>query len=572
MKSRYTMEQAFATGYASLAVWSDLLDRINVFPVADGDTGTNLRISLASLRDLESDRASVIEQLGRSAVGNSGNIAAAFFREFVQAQSPKELAAQAMLGRDRAWRAVAGPRRGTMLSVFEALAVVLEPDGDERERFGYRDIEKELRQAVLDGAQFLPELERAGVVDAGALAMFIFFDGFFRQLEGADACVPVQALFVGKLSVNNDFQLEKSDSFCVDALLRSVKGGGIEDLVSAFGDSVVMLEESGCLKVHVHTRNPGQLRSRISDVTEVVAWSDGPIENGEVGRLSKPETGRGVHLVTDSAGSLTRKLAREHGLSLLDSYILADGISRPESLWAPDQLYQLMRAGLRVSTAQASTVQRHQHYAAIQSQYEQALYLCVGSAFTGNYDTVMAWKKEHDPDDRLDVLDTGAASGRLGLIALLTARYADPGTDTEAVIAYARQLIAGCREYIFIDELHYLAAGGRVSKTGGFLGDLLHLKPILSPGPDGVKKVGVARSRRGQLDFALEKLTDPALRVDGTVLMLQYTDNEEWVIGTVQPQVQKMLPAAEIFCLPLSLTAGVHMGPGTWSLAVAPGN
>ncbi|HEB68436.1 MAG TPA: DAK2 domain-containing protein, partial [Desulfobulbus sp.] len=121
------LQQAFAGGYESLAVWSDLLDRINVFPVADGDTGTNLRISLAPLLDLEAGRQLTVARLGCSAIGNSGNIAAAFFREFVRAEGPENLAVQAETGWDRAWQAVADPRSGTMLSIFEVLAAALEP-------------------------------------------------------------------------------------------------------------------------------------------------------------------------------------------------------------------------------------------------------------------------------------------------------------------------------------------------------------------------------------------------------------------------------------------------------------
>ena len=66
-----TMRHAFASGYENLSAWSDLLDRINVFPVADGDTGANLRISLAPLRDYEADKLQTLELLTRCATGNS---------------------------------------------------------------------------------------------------------------------------------------------------------------------------------------------------------------------------------------------------------------------------------------------------------------------------------------------------------------------------------------------------------------------------------------------------------------------------------------------------------------------
>ncbi|MDD3815470.1 MAG: hypothetical protein PHZ02_12595, partial [Desulfocapsaceae bacterium] len=98
-----TMRHAFASGYENLSAWSDLLDRINVFPVADGDTGANLRISLAPLRDCEADKAQTLELLTRCATGNSGNIAAAFFQEFLQSEGFAVLAGNAQRGRDKAW-------------------------------------------------------------------------------------------------------------------------------------------------------------------------------------------------------------------------------------------------------------------------------------------------------------------------------------------------------------------------------------------------------------------------------------------------------------------------------------
>ena len=76
------IHNSFATGYACLSAWADLLDRINVFPVADADTGTNLRISLAPLRDPADFRSTIEKRLAFCAAGNSGNIAAAFFQEF----------------------------------------------------------------------------------------------------------------------------------------------------------------------------------------------------------------------------------------------------------------------------------------------------------------------------------------------------------------------------------------------------------------------------------------------------------------------------------------------------------
>lgn len=561
------IHKALAVGYECLAAWSDILDRINVFPVADNDTGTNLRLSLVPLREPAYGETQIISQLSRCATGNSGNIAAAFFREFVQADTLAELPVQVKFGRDKAWHAVAKPRRGTMLSVFEALANRL--DDSRWSLDSYPLVRDGLRETVLAGDQHLPELQKAGVVDAGALGMFILLDGFFQQLAGVrKISVPVLDLFQGRLSINRDFEFTSSNSYCIEAVIETADGSPIAlDQLSELGDSVVMVRDAERLKIHMHSPEPALLRRRLADIAEVLDWSDEPIDESGSAALPLVDNERVINIVSDAAGSLPRELARRYGISLLDSYIVAGGRSRPESLWSPESLYPKMRIGEKVTTAQASTFERHQNYERICREGGRTLYLCVGSAFTGNFETVIAWKKDHDRGDSLEVLDTGAASGRLGLIALLTARFAESATNRQTVVAYARRKITDCREYVFIDELKYLVAGGRVSRAGGFLGDLLHLKPVISPISTGVRKEGVVRNRRGQLAFALKKLSEFFDSSDRPVIMLQYSDNEKWVQGMVKQEVSDLLPQAEIVMVPLSLTSGVHMGPGTWALA-----
>ena len=128
-----------------------------------------------------------------------------------------------------------------------------------------------------------------------------------------------------------------------------------------------------------------------------------------------------------------------------------------------------------------------------------------------------------------------------------------------------------CEEYVFLDKLQYLAAGGRLSRSSAFFGDMLHMKPIISPQADGARKVGVVRDRSGQLRFALEKL-EGALKGKGrgALIMLEYSDNAPWVTETVRPEIAQRYPEAEILLQPMSLTSGAHMGPGTWAVAFLP--
>jgi fatty acid-binding protein DegV len=123
---------------------------------------------------------------------------------------------------------------------------------------------------------------------------------------------------------------------------------------------------------------------------------------------------------------------------------------------------------------------------------------------------------------------------------------------------------------VFLDKLQYLAQGGRLSKTSAFFGEMLNMKPVISPLPEGAKKVGMVRNQEDQVKMALAKL-DASLKNDShALIMLEYSDNKNWVNGTVKKIVVERYPQAEIILQPLSLTSGAHMGPGTWGVAFLP--
>lgn len=561
-----SIREALAAGYHCLSAWADLLDRINVFPVADGDTGANLRISLAPLRNPTMDQARTRELIARCAIGNSGNIAAAFFQEYCRAEQFAALPSSARQGSDKARQALAAPRAGTMLDIFACLARTLDRRTQPSDLYGV--LFREMQEAVLATATMLPQLREAGVVDSGALGMYIFFEGFFRSLAGlTDQPAVIPELFAGKLSISAAFHAEPTDSYCVNAVLQPGKeGAGAGDLAQ-LGDSVVVLPAESGLKVHIHTADRQELRDRLSSLGEIVQWTDEAMDTGGGTGPAAPDRQQVVHIMTDAAGSIAREMARQNSITLLDSYIQAGDNSCPESLCPPAEIYALMRQGSKVSTAQAPDFERYQYYRSVCQRFGRTFYLCVGSVFTGNFATAVRWQQENDPDNLLAVMDTGAASGRLGLIALLTARYARQAVDPEDVFAFAQKLLVDCVEYVFIDQLRYLVAGGRVSRTGGMFADLLHLKPVISPTSSGVRKEGVVRGRKGQLSFALGRLRKSFAPTAAPVIMLQYSDNEEWVARKVLPRVRALLPQAEILFVPLSLTSGVHMGPGTWAMA-----
>lgn len=565
-------KQALITGVERVAAWSDVLDDINVFPVADGDTGRNLIASLTPLRYLEADLEDTIYRLLLSARGNSGNIAAQFFSGFLETVSPAGLARAAATGREKALQAVRRPIPGTMLTVLDNLVAFLNTHQFEESVDYVEGIMDMLEVSVRTTPDLLPGLKKAGVVDSGALGLYIFLEGFFRRLIGQhNGFRSLRTTFDGMLEIAPSYQADDEAGYCIDTVIHNnVQMRETIETLARQGESVVVIPHRDYIKVHLHAQSSRDAKTKIESFGEVVHWTDDDI-GSQVKAFRRGQKKRGiVHIMTDAAGSVTREDARELGITLLDSYIVAGSKSLPETIFSPEELYTIMRRGIRVSTSQASVFERHQYYQRVIDQYDHVLYLCVGSVFTGNYDVAVEWKEQNDPGDRLTVIDTGAASGRLGSIVIATARYAAQNHDPQAVEAYARKVVASSCEYIFLDRLKYLAAGGRMPKAKAIFGDVLRVKPIVTPLADGVKKVGVAKHRKGQLNFALERFEETFDKDDTPFVMLEYSDNREWVDHVVKKEIEARCPGADIRLQPLSLTSAVHMGPGTWAMAYIP--
>ena len=576
-------QQALIAGVERVSAWADLLDAINVYPVADGDTGSNLVVSLAPLRRPGAPSDDMVRALLLAARGNSGNIAAGFLSAFIEAGALEGLREAVQDGRRRAFKAVKDPRPGTMLTVFEALEEILDespvsriasPDQHEKPREALllrswgEKIFVRLEEAVRSTPGLLPKLAQAGVVDAGALGMFLYFEGFFHSLLGiTNSFRVIPVVFKDLIEVSESFRQEMESGYCVDAVLSPQnQSEEAVDRLLTISDSIVVMRDVDYLKIHLHTENREDVRRSLSAVGKLLTWADDDLgrQTRDFGRRQKKQA---LHIMTDAAGSVTREDARTLGITLLNSYITSGGTSLPETHFRPPDIYAEMRQGKKVVTSQSSVFERHQLYDSVLSRFEKVLYLCVGSAFTGNYDVATAWKREHDQDDRMLVLDTAAASGRLGLMAIACARLSQQTDDPQMVIHFARQAVESCQEYIFLDKLQYLATGGRLSRTGAFFGDMLRMKPVISPLAEGAKKVGVVKNRQEQVAFAIARLAETLQPDADALIMLEYSDNQAWVEQTVQPEISKRYPRAEILLQPLSLTTGVHAGPGTWAVA-----
>jgi uncharacterized protein len=277
-----TMREVMARFAAALEAHREELNSLNVYPVPDGDTGTNLLLTQRAVieeigRLQDDDPAAFAQAVGRAALmgarGNSGVILAQLLRGLIDTlwhperagAGGSDLAAALRAASDEARRAVARPVAGTVLSVLEDAAAAAEAeDGDTATvaESAFRAAAASLERT----REVLPELRAAGVVDAGGRGILLLFDALASVLGGHAMTVDVGPEGpVGRQEADGEEPLEFR--FEVMYLLHGDDAlvPALSDRLAAIGGSVVVVGGSGLYKVHVHTNDPDQAVEAASD-------------------------------------------------------------------------------------------------------------------------------------------------------------------------------------------------------------------------------------------------------------------------------------------------------------------
>lgn len=261
-------------GAASLALHKEEVNSLNVFPVPDGDTGTNMNLTVESAnREISKTENNTIKKVTDAlamgslmgARGNSGVILSQIFRGFAKGLSAEEnitpaaFAMALQTGVETAYKAVIKPVEGTILTVAKNSArAAVGIARAENINILMEQVLKEARSTLQRTPDMLPVLKQAGVVDAGGKGLCYIFEGWLDYLEGRSSTItaPVQG------SARTSFEQTESDlefGYCTEFIVTgenlsdSVFRSGLED----HGDSLLVVGTSGLIKIHIHTNNPG---------------------------------------------------------------------------------------------------------------------------------------------------------------------------------------------------------------------------------------------------------------------------------------------------------------------------
>lgn len=297
------LKEMFLTGAALLEKNRAYIDSLNVFPVPDGDTGTNMSMTMQSaVKEIQNCKGTNVSDIAaaaslgalKGARGNSGVILSQILRGFARALSGKEemapenFAAALMTGTEAAYKAVMKPKEGTMLTVARMMAEAVTKEANEGANL-YKLIDvmiDEGERALLLTPELLPVLKEAGVVDSGGKGLVTILRGFKMVIDGeeVDEYVPAPQQNTAEITGNeegadlealDDIEFGYCTEFFIIHLDESFSEADLDKLrekLMKIGDSVVVAHDSDFIKIHVHSNCPGkilQLALRLGEIDRI---------------------------------------------------------------------------------------------------------------------------------------------------------------------------------------------------------------------------------------------------------------------------------------------------------------
>lgn len=298
------LKEMFLTGAALIEKNRAYIDSLNVFPVPDGDTGTNMSMTMQSaVKEIQNCKGTNVSDIAaaaslgalKGARGNSGVILSQILRGFARALSGKEemapenFAAALTAGTEAAYKAVMKPKEGTMLTVARMMAEAVTKEANEGANL-YKLIDvmiDEGERALLLTPELLPVLKEAGVVDSGGKGLVTILRGFKMVIDGEDVDEYVLAPQMqdtagitggeegADLEALDDIEFGYCTEFFIIHLDESFSEADLDKLrekLMKIGDSVVVAYDSDFIKIHVHSNCPGkilQLALRLGEIDRI---------------------------------------------------------------------------------------------------------------------------------------------------------------------------------------------------------------------------------------------------------------------------------------------------------------
>ncbi len=565
----------------------DELNRINVFPVPDGDTGTNFASTLRAVADAASQLGpasldvvtKTMAQAGvLAAQGNSGMLLSQFLLGFRQALAehqtagPGELARALRIGSNQVASALDEPVEGTILTVARDVA-----DAAERLAARTKNLAEFMRLLVVQADESLsrtPELlavlRESGVVDAGAKAFVRMFEGVVRlidgqpiEADGATTLSPVPfAAAVSQVAAERDFQ------FCTEVLVRGTDlppTNAVRAHLRSMGGSIVVLNIEDILKLHIHTDSPQQVfdLARSWGVIESQKADDMRVQHDSLHVARRPIT-----IVVDSSCDLTDEIVDRHSMVVVPLQVIGGDktyLDRVE-LRGKDLYDRMREVTTPFTTSQPTPAAFVQAFEDALSDADQALGIFLSGAVSGTLGSAEMAARASGLDG-ITIVDSRTASLGLGMLAVLAAELAEAGRSVPEIVQELQRVRDQSGAIFTVDTFENLLRSGRVGRGKAWLGSVLDLKPILEV--DSVGKVvplSRVRGREALVPWVLEELERRLTPRPSSLRLGVIHGDAPAVAEQLRAELIGRFAPRDCFLNHATAAIGVHTGPGAWAV------
>ena len=594
----YTAEAPHINGkflyYAFIAGGKEILqnqkeiNRINVFPVNDNDTGTNLASTVRSVIDNIRPHKSFKTTVGNiadaalmGARGNSGVIFAQFLHGLSRETLNKpvitlpEFAESVKRSIPYIYEAIANPVEGTMLTVIRDWSDFLNARKEAIHDFKKVIIDsiEVLEKSLAETTVKLKALNKSGFVDAGAKGFVLFIKGIINFIINRNVrnLVVEPEENISLVHTEEAGSEEITHRYCTEAIIRNLKISipELQGILNDNGNSVVVAGSGSMCRIHVHSNHPADLFHQLNDLGTITFQKvDDMVRQQEV--VSKRKWN--IALVTDSTCDLPRELIDLYQIHMVPINLnFGDSHYLDKVTIQPDQFYDLLEK--REDSPKTSQVNEQAFtnlFSHLASHYDAIIALHLSSQFSGTYaNSAKAGRRiSAEFNKPVHVIDSKNLSGALGLMVLRTAQRIEAGEPVDSILNSIREDIVRSKIFVSVRNLKYLIRGGRVSKPKGIIASALGLNPVISVDETGKSILfGKTFSQEASLNkiYRHIKKTGAGKSVWNYIIMHAHNPEDAERAGEKMFEMTGLRPVSTV---DISPAIGIHAGNGAVAISL----
>jgi len=564
------------------------INRINIFPVNDKDTGTNLASTIRSVIDNIKPHKSyktTVNNIADAALigarGNSGVIFAQFLHGLSRETINKsiitlpEFAESVKKSIPYIYEAIANPVEGTMLTVIKEWSDFLNSEKEAIHDFknviidSFAVLEKSLAETTLK----LKVLNESGFVDAGAKGFVLFIKGIIDFIKNRN----IRNLVVdSQVSISLIHSEELSDEeiihrFCTEAIIKNViiSKTELQKILSKNGDSVVVAGSESICRIHVHANNPAELFYQLKDMGTITYQKVDDMVRQQEAAIKRKWN---IALITDSTCDLSQELIDFYQINVVPINLnFGENHYLDKVTIQPNQFYDLLETHAEFpKTSQINEQAFTNLYSHLASYYDAIIAVHLTSQFSGTFaNSLKAGERiSKEFNKPVYVIDSKNLSGALGLLVLKAAQNIEAGESVESIVKSLENDVIQTKIFVSVRDLKYMIKGGRVSKPKGLIASALGLNPVISM--DGNGKSLLFGNTFNQ-EASLNKIYSHILKIGRGKTVWNYimlhAHNPEGA-QKAEEKMRQITGKKAVSVVDISPVIGMHAGNGTIAISL----